>query len=178
VGEYVGIDIKNEGHDHVKEKVDVYYDGKTIPFEKETFDSILSSEVFEHVPDMNESCRELSRVLKPHGKILVTVPFVWQEHELPFDFRRFTSIGLRKVLNDNGFEIMKEEKTGCFMEVVVQLWMTYLRQLLYVKNKYVNLILNIIFISPVCITGLVLSKILPEKQELYFNTVILARKVS
>ena len=177
VESYIGVDIEDEGqHDHKNEQIDFYYDGKTLPFDNETFDSILTSEVLEHVPDVDSILKELTRVLKPNGKILVTVPFAWQEHELPYDFRRFTTTGLKKCLTDKNFDILIEEKTGHYIEVVIQLWMTYLRSLIYVKNKYINLILNVIFIFPVCITGLLYSCIFPKKRELYFNSVILAQK--
>ena len=176
---YIGIDIEDEGqHDHKNENIDYYYDGNNIPFDNETFDSILTSEVLEHVPDVDKALKELKRVLKPDGKILITVPFTWQEHELPYDFRRFTTIGLKKHLEDNGFKILTEEKTGHYIEVVVQLWMTYLRSLIYVNNKYINLILNTIFISPACINGIFLSCIFPKKRELYFNSIILAQKTN
>ena len=173
---YIGIDIENEGHDHKNEKIDVYYDGETIPFDNETFDSILSSEVLEHVPDVDACLKEIGRVLKPAGKLLITVPFVWQEHELPYDFRRFSSTGIKKHLIDNGYSILFEEKTGHFLEVVIQLWMTYIRRLLFTKNKYLNLVINFIFISPACIAGLVLSWLFPKKNDLYFNTVLLVQK--
>ena len=171
---YIGIDIENEGHDHKNEKIDLFYDGENIPFDNETFDSILSSEVLEHVPNIDGCLKEIKRVLKSNGKILLTVPFVWQEHELPFDFRRFSTIGIKKHLIDNGFKILAEERTGHFLEVVIQLWMTYLRCLLYLKSKYVNLLINLIFISPFCVFGIFLSWLLPKKNELYFNTIILA----
>ncbi|MDR0394277.1 MAG: methyltransferase domain-containing protein [Tannerella sp.] len=175
--EYIGVDIENEGHDHCGEQIDVYYDGKHLPFGDESFDAILTSEVLEHVPELNECIQELYWVLKPGGRILITVPFVWQEHELPFDFRRFSVTGIKKQLTDNGFKILVEERTGHFLEVVIQLWMTYLRRLFYVNNKYVNLALNCIFISPACITGLFFSWIFPPKKDLYFNAVILAEKM-
>lgn len=178
VKNYIGIDIENEGHDHNNEEIDMFYDGKHIPFENESFDSILASEVLEHVPNVDESLKELCRVLKTDGKLLLTVPFLWQEHELPFDFRRFSSIGICQYLKENGFRILSIEKTGHFMEVIVQLWMIYLRRLFYVKNKYINLLLNMIFISPVCLIGFILSLILPQKEDLYFNTVVLAQKIS
>ena len=176
VDNYIGIDIENEGHDHKNEHIDVYYDGKTIPFDNETFDSVLSSEVLEHVPNVDECIKEIGRVLKPAGKMLITVPFVWQEHELPFDFRRFSSSGIKNHLIENGYTIIFEEKTGHFLEVLMQLWMTYLRGLLFTNNKYINLVINFVFISPVCITGLVLSWLLPKKKDLYFSTILFAQK--
>jgi SAM-dependent methyltransferase len=174
--EYIGVDIENEGHDHRGEQIDVYYDGNHLPFGDASFDAILTSEVLEHVPEINECLRELYRVLKPGGRILITVPFVWQEHELPFDFRRFSVTGIKKLLTDNGFKILVEERTGNFLEVVIQLWMTWLRSVFYVRNKYINLALNALFIAPACITGLFLSWILPSGKDLYFNAVILAEK--
>ena len=176
VDKYTGIDIENEGHDHQNEQIDVYYDGEIIPFDNETFDAVLSSEVLEHVPNVDACLKEIGRVLKSHGKLLITVPFVWQEHELPFDFRRFSSTGIKKQLIDNGYTILFEEKTGHFLEVIMQLWMIYVRRLLFTNNKYVNLVINFVFISPVCITGLFLSWLLPKKKDLYFNTVLIARK--
>jgi len=178
VENYIGLDIENEGHDHKNEDIDILYDGKEIPFDKEVFDSILTSEVLEHVPNVDACLKEFYRVLKPNGKILITVPFVWQEHELPFDFRRFSSIGICHSLKENGFDVLSIEKTGHFMEVIIQLWMIYLRSLFYVKNKYINLLLNIIFISPICLIGYILSLILPKKEDLYFNTVVLAQKIN
>jgi ubiquinone/menaquinone biosynthesis C-methylase UbiE len=177
VESYKGIDIENEGHDHKNENIDVYFDGKNIPFDSETFDSVLTSEVLEHVPNVDECLKEIRRVLKPSGKILLTVPFVWQEHELPFDFRRFLSIGIKKHLIDNGFKILAEEKTGHFLEVVIQLWMNFLRRLFYRNNKYINLILNFLFISPACIIGVFLSWALPKYKDLYFNVILLAEKL-
>lgn len=57
--EYIGLDYNGEGHDHQNEAVDIYYDGKTIPFENQTFDSVFTSEVFEHVLVYKIYCQKL-----------------------------------------------------------------------------------------------------------------------
>ena len=173
---YLGVDIENEGHNHKTEEIDVYYDGVRLPFNDNSFDAILTSEVLEHVPNVDGCLTDLVRVLRPGGKMLVTVPFIWAEHELPYDFRRFSLIGIRKHITDQGLTILAEERSGHFAEVVLQLWMAYLRSLFYVKNKYVNLLMNAIFIAPVCILGGAIVWLLPRKPELYFNTIILAQK--
>ena len=95
--EYIGVDIENPGHDHSLEDIDIYYDGKTLPFDKESFDSVISNQVFEHVFNPPEFLTEIHRVLKPDGKLLLTVPFVWDKHEQPYDFFRFTKYYFRKV---------------------------------------------------------------------------------
>lgn len=63
VTEYIGLDYAGEGHSHEQESIDVYYDGKTIPFENETFDSVLSSEVFEHLFALKELLPERKSVV-------------------------------------------------------------------------------------------------------------------
>jgi SAM-dependent methyltransferase len=176
VSEYIGVDVKNEGHSHKNENIDIYYDGHTLPFKDKIFDCILSNEVLEHVPNLCESLAELNRVLKPGGKILFTVPFVCFEHELPYDFRRFTVNGLIQVLNKYEFEIITAEKTGNHFEVIIQLWISYIQELLYTKNRFVNVVINCIFISPFTLAGILLSFVFPKKKGLYFDTIIVGRK--
>ena len=176
VSKYIGVDIENPGHDHSKEDIDVYYDGKTLPFNQEHFDSVFFSEVLEHVFNADEILDEIHRVLKKDGIILLTVPFIWDEHEVPNDFGRYTTFGIQHLLEKHKFEIIEIEKTGNFFEVLVQLFIHYLRHLLYSPNKYINLLINLIFIAPFTIIGLILSIIVPKKKSLYFNNVVLARK--
>ena len=176
VERYIGVDVENEGHNHVNEDIDIFYDGRTLPFEDNSFDGVLSNEVFEHVPDLDFCLAELHRVLKPQGQMLVTVPFVCFEHEMPFDFRRFTQGGLVTLLEKNGFDIVSSEKTGYYFEAVVQLFGGYVRELLYTRNKYLNLLINAVFIAPFFFISYLLSFILPKSQVLYFDTVVLCRK--
>lgn len=68
VKEYIGIDIDNNpGHSHKNEDIDKFYDGRTIPFQKDFFDSIVCFEVLEHVEDLDKTVSEISRVIKPEG---------------------------------------------------------------------------------------------------------------
>jgi 2-polyprenyl-3-methyl-5-hydroxy-6-metoxy-1,4-benzoquinol methylase len=63
--QYVGMDYQGQGHSHENEQIDVFYDGKMIPLESNSFDSVLSTEVFEHVFNLEEMLAELHRVMKP-----------------------------------------------------------------------------------------------------------------
>lgn len=65
--EYIGCDIEVSGHSHINENIDVYYDGKHLPFENDSFDCIFSSEVFEHIFNLEDILNELKRVLKSGG---------------------------------------------------------------------------------------------------------------
>lgn len=176
VDEYVGVDIENEGHNHETEDVDFYYDGMTLPFKEAEFDAVLCSEVLEHVPDIDFTMGELNRVLVQGGKLLITVPFVWPEHELPYDFRRFTVNGLSQMVEKHGFKIQQVATSGSFFETITQMWMMYLHNALYTKNRYLNILINAIFIFPFCLFGLLFSAILPAVKGLYLNVSLLAEK--
>jgi SAM-dependent methyltransferase len=176
VNSYLGVDFENEGHPHDKEQVDVFYDGKRLPFDNDHFDSILCSEVFEHIFNIDEVITELYRVLKPGGKMLVTVPFVWSEHELPFDYGRYSRFGIRYLLEKNHFVLLEQSTTTHFAETIIQLWVLYIYHLFRTSNKFLNLFCTIIFISPFNLLGVIFAWILPRKNGLYHNNVILVQK--
>lgn len=175
---YIGVDVIDKGHSHEKEPVDVYYDGEILPFRDEAFDSLFSSEVFEHIFNLETVLSELKRVLKKDGLALFTVPFVWDEHEKPFDFARYSSFGITAILERNGFQILKLEKSTKFLETVFQLWNLYLYYKLNTRNKYLNILINILFIAPFTIVGIIISGVLPNNENLYHNNIILAKRVS
>ncbi|HVO72423.1 MAG TPA: class I SAM-dependent methyltransferase [Ignavibacteriaceae bacterium] len=176
VKEYIGVDVISRGHSHEKEQIDIYYDGKLIPFKDESFDSIFSSEVFEHLFNLEDILDELKRILKKEGKAIFTVPFVWDEHEKPFDYGRYSSFGIVYLLEKHGFQIIKIEKSTKFLETIFQLWSLYLYYKIYTKNKYLNIFINVLFIAPFNIIGMLISNLLPNNENLYHDNIILARK--
>ncbi len=178
VENYFGVDMIDQGHTHEQElgDIDVYYDGKKLPFKDESFDSLFSSEVFEHVFNLEDILKELKRVLKKGGKALFTVPFVWDEHEIPFDYGRYSSFGIKYLLEKHGFRVIALEKSTKYLETVFQLWNLYLYYKLYSKNKYLNIFINLLCISPFTIIGIIFSNILPNNRNLYNNNIILAEK--
>jgi SAM-dependent methyltransferase len=176
VNQYIGVDIENSAHEHINEDIDFFYDGKKLPFKSEEFDHVFTSEVLEHVPNIKESLSEIKRVLKPDGYILLSIPFVYPEHEMPYDFRRLTVNGMKEILTDVGFEIITMEKGGTFIEVIAQLIMIYLHDWLYTRNIYMNMIINLFLISPVCIIGILSNFIFPANKRLYLNMIVFAQK--
>jgi len=177
VKEYVGLDIEKSGHEHTDEVIDYFYDGYSIPFKDNYFDSCFSSEVFEHVFNIDEILDELYRVLKPEANLLITLPFVWEEHEIPFDYCRYTSYGIKYLLEKHGFKIISQTQTTSYIETIFQLWTNYVSKYLFPRNRYIKAILMVFIISPFTITGIILSMVLPNKSTLYLNNVIVAKKV-
>jgi SAM-dependent methyltransferase len=178
VNQYVGVDIRVSGHNHADSDIDVYYDGRTLPFDDAHFDSFLSSEVFEHLPNPHRMARELYRVLKPNGMGLVTVPFVWPMHEVPYDFNRFTFFGIQELFKDAGFEIVEAHKLGTYGEVMVQL----LSYSFYVKfgnlPRLIRLFAVGLTVLPLNVFGLAVTRFWARNQDLYFNTLLVLKKKS
>jgi SAM-dependent methyltransferase len=176
VDEYIGIDIEKSGHEHTRSKVDVFYDGKHIPFPDSIFDSLFCSEVLEHIFNPDEILQEINRVLKVGARALITVPFTWNEHEIPYDYARYTSFGITHLLERNGFRVVELHKSGNFARVNFQLWALYFFELFRPLNK-VGFALSLIFIMPINLIGSILLFLLPRSRSLYFNNVIIAEKV-
>lgn len=76
-----------------------------MPFRDATFDTVLCTEVLEHVEDAEGAVGEIARVLRPGGRLLMTVPFLYPTHEAPYDFWRTTHHGLRSVLERHGLVV-------------------------------------------------------------------------
>lgn len=75
-----------------------------LPFRDASFDLVLFSEVVEHLPDPGRALREIRRVLKPGGCLLLTWPFNYMLHELPADHQRFTEFGMAHLARRCGLE--------------------------------------------------------------------------
>ena len=83
-----------------------------LPFADASFDTLLVTEVLEHVNDAEAAAREMHRVLRPGGHALITVPYLYPTHEAPYDFRRFTHFGLRALLERHGLEVVALDAKG------------------------------------------------------------------
>lgn len=68
-----------------------------------SFDAVLCTQVLEHLEWPRESVQEMFRVLKPGGRLFLTAPMAQGEHQIPYDFFRYTSYGLRAICRHAGF---------------------------------------------------------------------------
>ena len=80
-------------------------DLSSIPVEDGRFDAIIFTQVMEHLPEPRLVVKELHRVLKPGGKLFTTAPLWYQEHEVPYDFYRYTQYSIRYIFAAAGFRI-------------------------------------------------------------------------
>jgi SAM-dependent methyltransferase len=109
---YLTLDHEDTAHSG---EVDLRGAADAIPAEDDSFDSIVCTQVLEHVPRPEQALREFHRVLRPGGTLVATVPFAWEEHETPHDFYRYTRYGIKHLLTDAGFgRIDVRPRTDCF----------------------------------------------------------------
>ena len=173
---YDGCDLETSGHNHRQSRIDYYYDGKTLPFGNETYDWVISIETFEHIFNLDQVLHEVQRVLKPGGLLLISAPFCWGEHEVPYDFARYSSFGLVFLLKNHGFSTIQQRKTGSYLLTLTQLFQNYIFHYLLPRRMRLNFLLAPILFLPMNVIVLLLDLILPRGPELYLNNVILCQK--
>ena len=93
-------------------KADFFSESTLLPFNNNTFDTLLSTQMLEHVSDPKKVIQEMGRVLKPGGIMILSAPMTWPLHEEPYDFFRYTLHGLRHLLQKANFEILDEIPRG------------------------------------------------------------------
>ncbi len=129
---------------------DVWGDGMALPFMSGVFDVVLCTQVLEHVPQPELLLKESYRVLRRGGSLVLTAPQTWGLHEEPRDYYRFTSHGLRHLLQDAGFRVQTLEARGGVFRMVGQtligFWYAYRRVArLNAWRKAINTLWNALF---------------------------------
>ncbi len=99
----------NHGTSHIDQCADL---NEPLPIEDNRFDTILLSDVLEHIAEPWALWREMHRVLKPSGKIIISVPFMYWLHETPYDYYRYTEHALTKMATDCGMDVLVLESYG------------------------------------------------------------------
>jgi SAM-dependent methyltransferase len=112
--EYVTSDWANSVHEGAA-SADIVASADELPVADESFDAVLLLQLLEHVPEPGRVLAEAHRVLRPGGLITVTAPLVWELHELPHDYFRYTGPGLEHLLSRAGFtNIVVEPRNDAF----------------------------------------------------------------
>lgn len=117
---YVRTDWEQSDHAGAHES-DVLAPLHRLPLEDGSFDIVVNTQVLEHVDNPSAVLREFWRVLVPGGELWLTAPFVWELHEEPHDYFRYTSHGLRSLVEGAGFSAVEIEPIGAYFSTVAQL---------------------------------------------------------
>jgi SAM-dependent methyltransferase len=138
--EYVKMDI---GAD---DNLDVVGSADNIPLDDNSFDSVVSTQVFEHLRDPFKAATEIARVLKTGGVCLLTVP-QWNElHEEPHDYYRYTKFGISEIFEKRGFETIVIDQRGGFFVTLFQIKVRYLLDRFHLHDhKFIGRIFSRLF---------------------------------
>jgi len=109
VAQYIGADVAPAAGI----KLDLLFQaGEPLGLPDQSVDTILSSQVLEHVPDPQAYVAECKRLLRPAGKLIISVPMQFRQHEKPYDYHRFTRFGLERLLQQEGLKILDLRPCG------------------------------------------------------------------
>jgi len=118
--DYRTSDWENSPHAGAR-SADVIGSLDALPLEDATFDAVMITQVLEHVRDPLAVLGELHRVVRPGGSLWLTAPLVWELHEEPYDFFRYTRYGLESLIGAAGFAEIDVRPLGGYFTTVGQL---------------------------------------------------------
>lgn len=104
VDKHIGVDHPSTVHG--KDQIDIFASAYDTTLASESADTVISTCVLEHLEESDMAVREMHRILKPGGKVILTAPFFWLMHENPRDFYRFTRYGLEHLFKKAGFKVI------------------------------------------------------------------------
>jgi SAM-dependent methyltransferase len=111
---YIGVDSAEGDPTWNYSKLDAIGRLEQLPFADSSFDRALCIVVLEHTPEPGLALQEIRRVLKHGGTVHLVVPCMWEEHQQPYDFFRFTSSGIRYLMEKAGLRVRQIEPVGGF----------------------------------------------------------------
>lgn len=117
ISDNICIDWANSAHgcSYLDHEVDLI---TNLPFADEEFDTIILSDVLEHIPNPERLLGEISRVLTKGGNLIMNVPFLYWVHEAPHDYYRYTEFALQELLARAELDIVMLESLGGAPEVL------------------------------------------------------------
>lgn len=116
-----------------KENIDIYCSATEIPLENNSVDTVLSTEVMHDMAEPRLMLREINRILKPGGEVILTTPFVVPTVDGAYDHYRYTEQGLRYLLTAENFEVITiipvADVIGAMITLGIKPWLRFWNQL-------------------------------------------------
>ena len=161
-------------------RADAAGDAEAMPFADQSVDTILCTEVLEHVKNPEKVIEEFARILKPDGIIMTTAPFFYPIHD-SFDFFRYTNEGIAVMMKRHGLEIEKIKPLSGTGLTVAMMFNFYLFDLGFMWTKWMyplGLILRPVLWILICLVnfaGWIMEKVIISEQ-MAFNHLTIGRK--
>lgn len=126
VSSHFGLD--HPGSFHNITEIDIFANAYATGFASNSIDTVLCTFVLEHLEDPQNAIKEIYRILRPGGYLILSVPLYWHLHEEPRDFYRYTKYGLMHLFTTTGFEIVEIKPLAGFI-------VTFGKELVYFLNR-------------------------------------------
>lgn len=153
------------------EHIDVVGDALKPPFADNHFDTVISTQVLEHVQKPWVVIHEIGRMLKPGGICILTAPFLVPYHADPHDYFRYTTQGLESMFQNEGFEILESGSYGktftVFAEMIHFVFFSHYKPRNKITTKFMQTIKPLAY----KLDGMVKNKVV------YPNSYVVARKL-
>lgn len=114
---------------------------RPLPFRKEEFNTVILSDVLEHVSQPDRLWQEIARIIKPEGNVILNVPFFYWLHEKPHDYFRYTKYALKRFASENGFQVVELITMGGSPEIFTDFIAKHLQKL-PVVGKFLALVIQ------------------------------------
>lgn len=186
---YEGLEI-DQPRNRANPRVSHFYDGETFPIPSGRYAAILCSQVLEHSFRPERLLAECHRVLRPGGTLLLTIPFLWPEHEQPWDSQRFTQFGLTRRLENAGFRVERMLRINPGLSALLQLaieWNESLERRLRARipaawaRRLLDLVWRLLWALPYAaanLLGALARALAGHDAELYLDLIVLAVKAT
>jgi SAM-dependent methyltransferase len=115
---YVGVDLGIGDSQWNYAGLDCVADLLRLPFGPACFDAFVSVVTLEHVTEPGRAIAEMARVARPGAMLYLVVPHEWEVHQHPHDYWRFTKFGVKRLLEENGWELVRLEAGGGYFRLL------------------------------------------------------------
>lgn len=106
-----------------KTHLDIVHDlNQPLPLPDKMCDTVICTDVLEHIRYPHDLFREMGRIIRPNGKLILTVPYYYRLHEKPYDYYRYTEFSLKGFCEDNGFEVVSLTQYGGAPEILFDIF--------------------------------------------------------
>ncbi|WP_440054184.1 class I SAM-dependent methyltransferase [Pseudoalteromonas sp. T1lg65] len=93
-----------------------------LPFQDQEFNTVLCSDVLEHLTNPESTLKEVARLLKPNGALIINTPFMYWLHEQPYDYFRYTRYALQRMAKQANLEVAVLEDVGGALEIMADVF--------------------------------------------------------
>lgn len=127
VAKYLSIDFPTTAKKlDLQELPDIAGDVLALPVKNAALDTVLMTQVLEHVPEPGQAIAEISRVLRKDGVLILSFPVIYWVHGEPYDFFRYTLYGIKHILKTHQLTIEKVEPQGYFWTTLGSMFASFL----------------------------------------------------